>query len=391
MAKKRWYLPLLLIPLVIGLIHGFAIANSINVFLSWLLIGAWLCVTFYFFRKLRSYHEFGSSYNTSTFILSPLFIGIFYCLWGYYTGLLDWNLFGSVQLYFSFWILIFAFPYLVRGAYGLYSCYRRYDVVYIGQKSISARKFGIFATCLTFIVEIFVIFFFIAFQDVDLVFESIHIYPDFMLLIMSLFSIYLLIRHGIFGTQPSLPEISAVTASQRPIIEETIPSPSRSISPRTRSRNTSSRSRSRTTSASSPRNQNRSYTTTNIRNGSRTSAKSRGINVSGTRVKEEKRSKIVHLAKKLKPKAGKLSLDDFKCIFCFQLPKFPEDKGRGIVLCPKCKHPAHADEFQEWLQSSNLCSRCDAPMPARFRRNPEVYSVKTYVNIIKLYSKKIKN
>jgi hypothetical protein len=96
------------------------------------------------------------------------------------------------------------------------------------------------------------------------------------------------------------------------------------------------------------------------------------------------------LVKKCKPKAGKISLEDFKCIICFQLPKLPEDKGRGVVLCPKCKHPSHADEFRDWLKSSTLCSRCDAPIPARFRRTPEIIPIKQYTAVIKYYTKKAK-
>lgn len=79
-----------------------------------------------------------------------------------------------------------------------------------------------------------------------------------------------------------------------------------------------------------------------------------------------------------RPKAGVLSTDDFKCIFCFKLPKFPEEKNRGVVLCPSCKFPAHADEFKDWLRKSNLCSRCNAPIPANFKRNPKIISVKNY-------------
>ncbi len=90
---------------------------------------------------------------------------------------------------------------------------------------------------------------------------------------------------------------------------------------------------------------------------------------------------------KLKPKAGILSLEDFKCIFCFQEFK-PEDKGRGVVLCPHCRYPAHADEFKDWQKSSNLCSRCDSTIPAGFRRKPNVIPVKDYIAIVKEFKKK---
>ncbi|MFX1239229.1 MAG: hypothetical protein ACFE8P_16135 [Promethearchaeota archaeon] len=94
------------------------------------------------------------------------------------------------------------------------------------------------------------------------------------------------------------------------------------------------------------------------------------------------------LFEKYKPKAGILSLEDFKCIFCFQLPKLPADNHRGIVLCPNCRHPAHADEFKEWTQDSPLCSRCDAPIPPSFRRNPVIISAKQYTEVIDEYKRR---
>ncbi|MFX1450510.1 MAG: hypothetical protein ACFFCM_06695, partial [Promethearchaeota archaeon] len=100
-----------------------------------------------------------------------------------------------------------------------------------------------------------------------------------------------------------------------------------------------------------------------------------------TRVQVPSKKDKAKLARKLKellPVAGVVTIEDFKCIFCFQLPK-PSDKGRGIVLCPSCKHPAHADAFKDWLRSSELCSRCGAQIPASFRRNPKIISVKVYL------------
>jgi len=93
---------------------------------------------------------------------------------------------------------------------------------------------------------------------------------------------------------------------------------------------------------------------------------------------------------KYKPKAGLLSVEDFKCIFCFKLPKLPEDNGRGIILCPRCRYPAHADEFKDWMHSSNLCSRCNATIPSSYRRNPKIISVKNYINIYRNFLKKNK-
>ena len=102
-----------------------------------------------------------------------------------------------------------------------------------------------------------------------------------------------------------------------------------------------------------------------------------------------KSKKITNL-NQYKPKTTILSADDFKCIFCFQLPKLPKDKGRGIILCPKCGFPAHADEFRDWLQSSKLCSRCNATISVSFQRNPKKISVKNYLVVYRDFLKKKK-
>ncbi|MHA1979741.1 MAG: hypothetical protein ACTSXN_01380, partial [Promethearchaeota archaeon] len=91
---------------------------------------------------------------------------------------------------------------------------------------------------------------------------------------------------------------------------------------------------------------------------------------------------------KYKPKGAYISVEDFKCIFCFKLPKLPDDRNRGIVICPNCRYPAHADEFKDWMKTSNLCSRCSAPIPSGFRRNPRIISIKNYIIIYKHFLKK---
>jgi len=93
---------------------------------------------------------------------------------------------------------------------------------------------------------------------------------------------------------------------------------------------------------------------------------------------------------KLKPKAGVLTVDDFKCIFCFKLPQMPADQSRGIVLCPSCRHPAHADEFRNWTQSSNLCSRCGQTIPTHLRQRPDVISTASYLGVIQEFYRRAK-
>jgi len=92
----------------------------------------------------------------------------------------------------------------------------------------------------------------------------------------------------------------------------------------------------------------------------------------------------------VKPKSSTLTIEDFKCIFCFKLPQMPADQSRGIILCPNCRHPAHADEFRNWTQSSNLCSRCGHKLPSNFRQHPKIIEMKEYFEIIREFYRRAK-
>lgn len=366
MQRKYWYLIILIISLVVAIIHGTVITQSPNLFFSWLFVGFWICFTLIFFQKLKYYRQFNSPHNTSFFILGPITIGIFYSLWGYFTGLLELNIFGDFPLYLSFWTLIFAFPYLNYGIFSLYSCFQRYDVIYLGQKAVNARIFGFVITSLIILFGIISLFFYLIVNALGgFPFTIVHFYPDIMLLLTSMLSIFVLIRYGIFGTRPSISEISAATTRREGVY-------------RTPSRTTTSRSESRTRSTPSGTTRTRST----IRSSSSKAERPRRTPFA------EAKPKISKIVKYLRPKAGTLSLEDFKCIFCFSLPKYPDDQGRGIVVCPNCKHPAHADEFKEWSKSSPLCSRCDATLSATFRRSPQIIPVKTYAQVIRKLLKK---
>lgn len=200
--------------------------------------------------------------------------------------------------------------------------------------------------------------------------EQTFIFPfDLLLAIFGLSLGYLFIRHAIFGSKRIMPEVSRDYIERRRRRLETMTStPSR-----TTPRRTPAPSTSRTTPRRSP-----APTTTST---SKSTAR-RPSTVKVTRaIVRRPRSTVSASFEKIKPKAGILSLEDFKCIFCFQLPQ--ADEKRGIVLCPNCRHPAHADEFKDWTKSSPLCSRCDASIPPSFRRNPKIISVREYTKIIK--------
>ncbi len=354
------------------------------------MVGCWILFTIKFFEKRKEYNEYNSQKNTSFFLLGPLSVGLFYNLWGYFTGLWGENLFENTLpfLYISLWTLIFAFPYLIYGLYTIRACYTKFHVVYlIKTRSLSARKFGTFYTLLLlFGILFYIVFFNIILNYFYIIVEQVYFYFDIMLVVIFLTLIYIFIRHGIFGSARSMPEISQDYINRRRQRLRTMTTtPVRAAPSRPKTTRTTSRpapSRPKTTRTTSRPASNRPKTTKTVSRPAPSKPKT-------TRTTAQK-PKVAASAvfEKYKPKAGILSLEDFKCIFCFQLPKLPADTHRGIVLCPNCKHPAHADEFKEWTHDSPLCSRCDAPIPPSFRRNPVIISVKQYVDVINEYKRR---
>jgi hypothetical protein len=369
---------ILLIFAAIAIIHGFIIFPSLNIFFSWLLIGLWVVFTIKVFQKRKEYNDYNSQKNTSFFIICPLGVGLFYNFWGYFTGLLGDDLLEDAipSLYVSWWTIIFALPYILYGIIILRACYTKYDVIYIIRtRSINARKFVIAYSIFILIgVITYIISFNVILYYFFIIVERSYYYEfDIILLFFCLILIFLFVRHALIGSARAVPEVSAdFLARRRKRLEGITAAPVRAT-----------RKRAPTPTPARPRP--RPTTPTPSRPAtSRTSSKPSTSKPKATQVSRPTASRQRAVARpsydKLMPKAGILSLEDFKCIFCFQLPSVPADERRGIILCPNCRHPAHADEFKDWTKASPLCSRCDASIPPSFRRNPKVIPIKTYLH-----------
>jgi hypothetical protein len=288
------------------------------------------------------------------------------------------------DLFLSWWSILFGTPYVLYSAISLYRCFRKYNVIYFGTKSIDARKFGYM---LSISILLFIIIYWISFY-------SLIEFYDLNLFILLISSILIILIPGLFGTRSRLPQLTRDYITQRTNRLNQLTSPKSNTTPRryresvhstTRSSPTpSTRSvtnRSRSVSHSSrttPTSHSRSTTSR-----SKTTTRTTSRSPTGTQVRSKQSTRKITNFNLYKPKAARLTSEDFKCIFCFKLPKIPDDRGRGIILCPKCRYPAHADEFKDWLRSSNLCSRCNAPIPASYKKNPKTLTVKNYILILK--------
>lgn len=388
MSKLKAVAITLTIFLLVGIIHG-AILNSFNVFVSWLLIGIWLIFSFKVLKNIKQYREYRSPHNTAFFTVGPVFFGIFYSIWGNFTGLLGENLLVISDLYLSCWSILFGFPYVLYGSISLYHCFKKYNVIYFGTKSVNARKFGYF---LGFSIIFFIIIYWISFYSLVDFYESllipIHFLIDLNLLLLLFGTILIIIIYGFLGARTQLPQLTRDYIARRTSRLNDLTSPNRrreSIRSTTRSSPTpSTRTASRTSRSVS--HSSRSTPTAHIQSRSsrvKTTTRTTRSSKAGKPIRSSQ-STIKQVNFKLyRPKAANLSVDDFKCIFCFKLPEIPKDNGRGIILCPRCRYPAHADEFKDWLKSSRLCSRCNALIPSNYRKNPKIISIKNYIVIYK--------
>ncbi len=389
MLKKRTIVFSIVI-LTIAVIYGFFIENSRNIFCSVVLIGTWFLFVLKYFEKRKHYNEFNSPHNTPFFLFAPLFLGLFYNFWSYYTGILGENLFnnnGESFFYLSPWSLILAFPWLVHGLNTVRKCFKDFTLVYIFKtRSMGGKKFGtIYSICLLVLILLQVIYLPVIMDALSFIVSPSHsMYPlayfDVMLFIFTTTLGSIFLWHGVIQPRRrTLPSVTPTYVSRR---RRELDQLSRRASQAPTTVKTSRRTPRITTTSGSSRS---SYQRTTPR---------RMVPVSSTSKRKDK-SRSSGRAKsssmdQYKPKAGILTLDDFKCIFCFKLPSLSADKNRGIVLCPKCKHPAHEDEFREWTKVSSLCSRCDAPLPSNFIRNPTIIPLKKYIEVIEDFKKRKK-
>ena len=213
MIKKKYLVIILFV--LIGSIHGL-ISISLNVFFTWIFIGLWIFFIIKIFENIKQHREFNSPYNTAFFVILPLFIGIFYSIWGSYTSLLGENLIMNSNFYFSLWSLIFGFPFVLYGSHSLYRCFKRYSVIYFGRRAVKARIIGYLLSCL---IISGIILYWIIFYSIIEFYNSLLIPLRFSLninlLVMLILTILILIIFGLLNPQRQLTPLTREYIAQR--------------------------------------------------------------------------------------------------------------------------------------------------------------------------------
>jgi hypothetical protein len=77
------------------------------------------------------------------------------------------------------------------------------------------------------------------------------------------------------------------------------------------------------------------------------------------------------------PRSQHLTRDDFKCIFCYEIP----NSNENVVICPNCRKPAHYNEYRQWSSYSKICSYCNKDIGTS---SPKSMTGKNYSKIISL-------
>ncbi len=342
-----------------------------NVFWSWLLIGIWLMFVMKLIDAAAYLGSFNSMKNHALFVSGTNFFALIYSAWGNFSTIMGGSIPNSPVSWIQVngWMLLFSVPFYLYGTYSIYACYRKYFFVYIGEKSVNSKKFGVLVVVFNTIFEIvYYAILFYAYDSTITKLDIISLHVDPLGILFLLVSIGIAVR---YGRSPSIPDIRAplpspVRARPRPQPQTIAPRPAQPARPAQYSQ------------PARPAQPARSWDSGMSRRVSVRVAAPQAVRVERVNLDE------------LRPKGSVLSREDFKCIFCFNLPKSPDDDDRGIVICPSCRHPAHADEFREWTRNSGLCSRCDAKLPENFRKRPRIVSVKVYLDAMKRLSSQIK-
>jgi flagellar biosynthesis GTPase FlhF len=345
--------------------------------------------------------------NNFALIFGGLGMGIFYAIWGDYTTILSENT-TSGNINFNTWIILLAIPYMFFSIILLFLCLSKYTSIYLGNKSIYARRFIIF----TSIFYIFIDFFYLLMSQ-GVISDDIWIFdPETsalnLLILLNLLNLIFYFIIIIAKRRPSTSRFSMNRVSNRlSSIDRRIEDADNFVSSarrgerdaqtqsrqeKERRKRQKERERERARSRkrqeqerirqSKSRKTNKSYSAPRSKRSTSTSS-SRTQRITSSSSTSSKKKELL----RMRPKTGVLTKDDFKCIFCFELPT-TSDGHRGIVVCPNCRYPAHVDEFKNWMRTSNLCSRCDGVIPSSFRRNPKVIPVKEYLRGYKFWKKK---
>ncbi|WP_371802212.1 hypothetical protein [Candidatus Lokiarchaeum ossiferum] len=394
-SKIILYFVVLVVSLLIAVFTGNAPSDSLNGFFSHILLGLWLCILFEYVSKIKRVREYSASLNNFVIIFGGLLVGTFYGIWGDFTTILQ-DVVLPINVSFNIWTLILAVPYLFFSMILLSFCISKYFTVFIGTKSIDARPFMIITSLILISFDfIYLVLGGNVFQNITPVTSGINLIILLNLCVLVIYFLFAITKRrprisgfSMRGVSNRLNNIDRQIEDADRFADAARQREKKAQAQEQQKRDQRRRQRDLERKQSRRREQEEKARRKRQREQERLQ-RSKSKSSSKPQVSRTTSSSSVNKKEllRMKPKTGVLTPDDFKCIFCFELPS-TSDGHRGIVLCPNCNYPAHVDEFKNWVRTSSLCSRCDGTIPSSFRRNPKVIPVKDYLRAYKFWKKK---
>lgn len=385
--KLITYALILLISFIIALVANNESGSYLNGFYSYVLVGIWIICTSEFVIRIKRNRDYLADQNQMILIFGSLFLGNFYGWWGDLTPIFTNSLLpGITWVSLNVWQTIFAAPYLFIGTIFLILCLKKYFYIYLGKKSVSSQGTAIVLSIFFFVSNLV----YLLIQQEIIAWSPANFYfRESALNLLVLLELIISLIIGIIGILNRPTAVSGYSldrvSNRLNEIDQQIASADR-VANQARDREDAARrrelERQRRNQLEQQRRRKAQRRQEEIKRSTSKPSPSHKSKSQKSRKSLDKKTLL-----RMKPKTGILTEDDFKCIFCFELPNSSDSK-KGIVLCPNCNYPAHVDEFKEWVKTSSLCSRCDGEIPASFRRNPRVISTSTYLKAYKYWKKK---
>lgn len=368
----------------IGIMDTIIRASILPLF-SWLFIAGWISGTIYYFERINKHKRFHVRYNHWFFLFWPNFLAAATLAFGAFCVVFNYSFLGP--FHFSIFTILFALPYLIVGTVFFSKVLKRYQVIHVRGKEVNSRVIG-FMFLPIFIIVLFLIAIIVHMIDViALSFGVINLILLIQRIIYNVTHKSLTIPTGTTRRPPAptrrrtptpsrtpaqpppstpddLPLLSAAAANASPVMPSARQRNRTGNRPYRPSQNSDSRRRSR----------NRSRGRTPERSAS-----------SGRTKRKSNRSfldKIDTKIRELLPTGANIDLNDFKCLFCFDLLN-RQERNRKIIICERCKRPAHLDEWNAWKSTSSHCPRCNAPV----NRASKIVTISVYKKAIAFFTK----
>lgn len=359
--------------------------SSILPFFSWSFIAGWIAGTLYYFERLVKYKRLHARYNHWFFLFWPNFLGTVTLAFGAFCVVFNYSLLGP--FHFSVFTVFFALPYLIVGCIFFSKALKQYQFIHVNGKEKNARVIGFI-----FLPIFIMVLFFIAIL--------VHT-VDVLALAFGIVNLIVLLERIVYNATHESIAISAGATRSPPA---RAPRSTRARSPRSSRTRTPSRTppppstpetipllsaSAASPAASRPIIQTPSRSNRSRRNSSRHRRSQQQAPARPTRSRRNHGSshasfqdKIAKNIRELLPTGANIDLNDFKCLFCFDLLN-RQERNRKIIICERCKRPAHLDEWNAWKSTSSNCPRCNAPVNG----SSKIVTISVYKKVIAFFTK----